>query len=94
VIPRDAEEQAYQMKLYGEGDAKHSFGWWILSKGEEATTSAESQEVIDLLHELPLTPAALARQLGRKEGTIRMRLKRLVERGKVTKDDSGKYHAV
>src|SRR5262249_41407591 len=27
VIPRDAEQQTYQMKLYGEGDADHSFGW-------------------------------------------------------------------
>jgi hypothetical protein len=94
VIPRDAEEQNYAMKLYGEGDADHSFGWWILATGEDATSSAESQEVIELLRELPLTPAVLARQLGRKEGTIRMRLKRLVEKGRVNKDIEGKYHVL
>ena len=94
VIHRDAEPQTYQMKLYGDGDADHSFGWWVLAAGEDATTSAESQEVIELLRELPLGPAALARQLGRKEGTIRMRLKRLVERGRVNQDKDGKYHAL
>jgi predicted Rossmann fold nucleotide-binding protein DprA/Smf involved in DNA uptake len=94
VIPRDAEQQTYQMKLFDSGDGDHSFGWWILAVGDDATASAESQEVIDLLKELPLAPAVLARQLGRKEGTIRMRLKRLVERGKVNKDDEGKYHAL
>ena len=83
VIHRDAEPATYQMKLYGDGDPDHSFGWWILATGEDATTSAESQEVIDLLREQPLGPKAIARQLGRKEGTIRMRLKRLVERGRV-----------
>src|SRR5262249_47755123 len=76
VIPRDAEQQTYQMKLYGEGDADHSFGWWVMATGDDAASSAESQEVIDLLKELPLIPSSLARQLGRKEGTIRMRLKR------------------
>jgi hypothetical protein len=94
VIHRDAEPATYQMKLYGDGDADHSFGWWVVASGEDATTSAESQEVIDLLKELPLGPAALARQLGRKEGTIRQRLRRLVERGKVNKDQEGKYHAL
>lgn len=94
VIHRDAEEQVFQLKFYGDDDPDHSFGWWVLATGDDATTSAESQEVIDLLKELPLGPAALARQLGKKEGTIRMRLKRLVERGKVNKDQEGKYHAL
>jgi hypothetical protein len=92
VIPRDDEEQVYQIKLYGEGDADHSFGWWVLAAGEDATASAESAEITDLLRELPLGPKEIARQLGRKEGTIRMRLKRLVERGRVNKDKDGKYH--
>ena len=64
-----------------------------MASGEDATTSAESQEVIDLLKEQQLGPAAIARQLGRKEGTVRMRLKRLVERGRVNCDKDGKYHA-
>ena len=94
VIHRDAEPATYQMKLYGDDDPDHSFGWWILATGEDATTSAESQQVIDLLRELPLGPKEIARQLALKEGTIRMRLKRLVERGKVNKDQEGKYHAL
>jgi len=94
VIPRDAEQQIYQMKLYGDDDPDHPFGWAILATGDDATSSAESQEVVDLLKELPLGPKEIARQLGRKEGTIRMRLKRLAEKSRVTKDDEGKYHVV
>jgi hypothetical protein len=94
VIPRDAETTVYQMKLFGDGDTDHSFGWCIVNAGEDATTSAEAQQVIDLLRELPLGPKEIARQLGIKEGTIRMRLKRLVERSRVQKDNEGKYHAL
>jgi DNA-binding NarL/FixJ family response regulator len=94
VIHRDAEQQIYQMKFYGDDDPDHPFGWWIAATGDDATTSVESQEVIDLLKELPLGPKEVARQLGRKEGTIRMRLKRLVERGRVNCDKDGKYHAL
>jgi hypothetical protein len=94
VIHRDAEPQTYQMKFYGDDDPDLRFGWFISATGDDATTSVESQEIIDLLRELPLAPAPLARQLGRKEGTIRMRLKRLVERGRVNKDQEGKYHAL
>jgi AAA domain/Primase C terminal 1 (PriCT-1) len=93
VIHRDAEPATYQMKFYGDGDTDHSFGWWVLATGDDAATSTESQEVIDLLKDQELGPAAIARQLGRKEGTIRMRLKRLVERGRVTCHE-GKYRAL
>jgi hypothetical protein len=93
VIHRDAEPQTYQMKLYGDDDADRSFGWWVLASGDDATTSSESQEVIDLLKDQQLGPKEIARQLGKKEGTIRMRVKRLVERGRLKCDEHGKYIA-
>lgn len=90
VLPRDADEQTYQMTL----EKGTPFGWRIIAQGEAATMSVERKEVMDLLQEEKLTPKQLAAQTGRKEGAMRMLLKRMVEDGLVLRgegEDGNKY---
>ena len=93
VIPRDANEQTYQLTLITDTP----FGWKVIAQGQEATMSVERREALELLREEPMTAKELARQTGRKEGAVRMLLKRMAEDGIVMRreDKNGdKWHAL
>jgi RecA-family ATPase len=91
ILSREMEEKTYLLQLDNGEDGVHKFGWRMLSAGEEARSSAERREVLQLLAEEPLTSRDIARQTGRRESAVRMMLKRMKDAGQAIKWDDGKW---
>lgn len=53
VISRDMEEMVYQMRLNNTDEA---FGWEIIARGDEARSSEQRRDVIELLRDEALKP--------------------------------------
>jgi hypothetical protein len=84
ITGRDVHEQELAMQF------QDGF-WTVLGDAEEYRLSKESREVLAALSEAgkPLTPKQLATRLSIPVGTIRVRLKRMIERGEVLNHGDG-----
>ena len=84
ITGRDVHEQELAMQF------QDGF-WTVLGNAEDYRLSKESREVLDALTQAakPLTPKQLATHLSIPVGTVRVRLKRMLDRGEVLNHGDG-----
>jgi len=88
ITGRDVEEQELAVKFN-----KVNCRWELLGKSHEVADSAQRQEIINLIKdEGSLTPAEIAKHLGKSGSTVRTLLSKMLEAGNLKKQEiSGRY---
>jgi hypothetical protein len=88
VRGRDIEESQSAMQF-----DKETGRWTKLGSAEDFRKSQERKEIIRLLIDAgqPMSPAAVAKELGKKGSTVRMMLKRMAAAGEVVALGNGSY---
>jgi hypothetical protein len=86
IIGRDVDSPALALQF------RDGF-WTVIGTAEEAQQSKASREVLDALTQAgkPLTPKEIASTLAIPVGTVRVRLKRMLDRGEVHTYGDGRY---
>ena len=90
VIGREVEQATFVMKL----DLTGPIGWHIIESGDDAESSLERLEILELLRdEGARSPAQIAAELKKSGSAIRMLLKKMYTSGSVTRNPNGSYVA-
>lgn len=88
VQGRDLGDEKYAV-FFDQNDDK--FGWAVTGIGEEVQPSEARCQILDLLEasEVPMTPAAIAKELKKNAVTVRRLLGELRKDGKVSREKNG-----
>jgi hypothetical protein len=82
VIGREVEQNTYVMKL----DLSAGLGWQIIESGDDAESSLERLEILELLREEgPKSPGQIAMCLQKNSSTVRNLLRKMYGTGSVIK---------
>lgn len=85
---REVEDDTFMMAL----DLSGPIGWNVVEQGNDANTSEERDEIVELIRDTgAISPAKIAAETRKKPVTVRSLLRRMVERGQLVRFESGTY---
>lgn len=91
VVGREVEQATFVMKL----DLSGPIGWHIIESGDDAESSLERLEILELLRDVGArSPTQIAAELKKSSASVRMLLKKMYSAGSVLRQQNGTYVAV